>query len=126
MLSPKGVSSVVDRIMSTGGMTEDMQNDVRRLKDELDEREGILRRYGEDWDGESEEYDWRARPIEDYKDRFDELSGKYNELVDRYNRKFFAGGSAHETDTTLNEGDNKVPDSTGTDVRINDLFVDVK
>ena len=126
MLTKKGVESILGRIMETGGFTDDMEKDVKRLKDELDEREGVLREYGEEWDGEAEEYDWKPKAREDYRGRFEELTGKYNDLVERYNRKFFAGGSAHEEDTTIDEGDNTVPDSEGEDIKVNDLFVDVK
>ncbi len=61
LLSKTGFDKIMRRIMETGGLTEDMERDVQRLRDEYDEREGILRKYGEAYDGEADEYDWTER-----------------------------------------------------------------
>jgi hypothetical protein len=50
--------------MNSGELTPDMEADFSRLKDELDEREGMLARYGETYDGENKEYEWVAREVE--------------------------------------------------------------
>ena len=52
---------LLTRLMNSGELTPDMEEDFRRLKDELDEREGMLARYGETYDGENREYEWVAR-----------------------------------------------------------------
>lgn len=114
MLTRKGIDGVLRRIMETGGMTEDMEKDVERLRAEFDEREGVLKKYGEEWDGELDEFEWRERPIEDYKDQYAALETKYRSLVDRYNNKFFAGGNAHAgdsafVDVSIGEQDAKTP-----------------
>lgn len=49
------MEKILRRIMESGGMTEDMERDVERLKDDFDEREGILKRYGETYDGEDQD-----------------------------------------------------------------------
>ena len=54
---------LLTRLMNSGELTPDMEEDFRRLKDELDEREGILEKYGETYDGENKEYDWVARKV---------------------------------------------------------------
>lgn len=113
MLTRKGVDGLLRRIMETGGMTEDMEKDVERLRAEFDEREGILKKYGEEWDGESEEFDWKEKPIEDYSGPYKELEEKYRSLVGRYNNKFFAGGDAHAgdsafVDVSISEPDTKI------------------
>lgn len=44
---------LLTRLMNSGELTPDMEEDFSRLKDELDEREGMLARYGETYDGEN-------------------------------------------------------------------------
>lgn len=61
LFTKKGYDNILQRIWETGGMTPDMEDDIRRLRDEFDEREGILREYGEEYDGEQEEYEFRRR-----------------------------------------------------------------
>lgn len=55
---------LLTRLMNSGELTPDMEADFSRLKDELDEREGMLARYGETYDGENKEYEWVAREVE--------------------------------------------------------------
>ena len=126
MISPKGIEKLLRRIMETGGMTEDMEKDIQRLKDEFNERQGILDRYGEKYDGEDDDYEWQPKPLDDYRDEYNQLNAKYQDLVNRYNTRFFAGGDAHITDTELDESENEVPDSTEENVTVDDLLVDVK
>lgn len=54
---------LLTRLMNSGELTPDMEVDFSRLKDELDEREGMLARYGETYDGENKEYEWVAREV---------------------------------------------------------------
>lgn len=64
LLTKTGVENLLRRIMETGGLTEAMSDDIQRLRDDFDEREGILNRYGESYDGEDDEYEWREREAE--------------------------------------------------------------
>jgi hypothetical protein len=72
--------------MNSGELTPDMEEDFRRLKDELDEREGMLARYGETYDGENKEYEWVAREVETdgTKDGSDDVvqDDKENDVID--------------------------------------------
>lgn len=124
MKTQKACYDILDRIFKTGGLSEDMEGDIQSLKDELDEREGILNRYGESYDGENDVYEWKPKANE-YEEKYNALQGKYNELVERYNRKFFAGGDAHGMDTVLYEGDSPEPDTAENPISVNDLFKEV-
>ena len=77
---------LLTRLMSSGELTPDMEEDFRRLKDELDEREGMLARYGETYDGENKEYEWVAREVETdgTKDGSDDVvqDDKENDVID--------------------------------------------
>lgn len=77
---------LLTRLMNSGELTPDMEEDFRRLKDELDEREGMLARYGETYDGENKEYKWVAREVETdgSKDGSDEVvqEPEGNDVVD--------------------------------------------
>lgn len=59
MRTKKSVDGILARIYETGGLNPDMEADIKALQSELDEREGILNRYGEAYDGEDEEYEWK-------------------------------------------------------------------
>lgn len=77
---------LLTRLMNSGELTPDMEEDFRRLKDELDEREGMLARYGETYDGENKEYEWVAREVETdgTKDGSDDVvqDDKENDVID--------------------------------------------
>lgn len=96
ILTRTGMTKILRRIMESGGMTDDMEEDVRRLQDDFDEREGILRKYGETYDGEDrDEYEFSERdgtsiytPREEDK-LADDWRIKYEEMKKRYLDRFF-------------------------------------
>ena len=49
------MNKILRRIMETGGLTPDMEEDIQRLRDDFDERESILKKYGETYDGDQQE-----------------------------------------------------------------------
>lgn len=66
ILTKAGFNKLMSRIFETGGLSEAMEKDIERLKVDFDEREGMLRRYGEVYDGEDrDEYDWT--PNDEYR-----------------------------------------------------------
>lgn len=103
LLTRTGMEKILRRIMETGGMTDSMEEDVRRLKDDFDEREGILKKYGETYDGEDrDEYEYSGRdtdtvytPREEEKDA-KEWRTKYEEMKERYLDRFFGGRDTKE------------------------------
>lgn len=102
MLSKKGYENLIARIFETGGLTDAMEADLKKLKDELDEREVILRKYGEPYDGEDDEYEYRERNDRDYKT-------EYEALKERYIRRFMSGKETDEENIVevLEEGEPK-------------------
>lgn len=95
------------RIAESGGDTANMLDLMQKLRDDYDEREGMLRKYGETYDGENrdrrEDRDRDRREdrdrdeIEDRRerrdrDRGDEIDWKerYAELDKRYRERFFS------------------------------------
>ena len=96
ILTRSGMTKILRRIMESGGMTDDMEEDVRRLQDDFDEREEILRKYGETYDGEDrDEYEFSERdetsiytPCEEDK-LADYWRIKYEEMKKRYLDRFF-------------------------------------
>lgn len=98
ILTKTGMNKILRRIMETGGLTPDMEEDIQRLRDDFDEREGILKKYGETYDGEDvDEYDFTGRdtneiytPKEEEKDA-KEWRTKYEEMKARYLDRFFGG-----------------------------------
>lgn len=98
MLTKKGIQKILRRIMETGGMTEDMENDIKRLQDELDEREGLLKKYGKsEYERDDlDEYDFEEIKHEDGYDteEIKKWRDKYNDLREKYLDRFF--GKEHE------------------------------
>lgn len=100
ILTRSGMEKILRRIMESGGMTEDMEQDIERLKDDFDEREGILKRYGETYDGEDrDEYDYSERDdINVYTPKEEEKDWKqeYDNLKERYMNRFFGTSDVKE------------------------------
>lgn len=108
ILTRSGMEKILRRIMERGGMTEDMERDVERLKDDFDEREGILKRYGETYDGEDrDEYDYSERDdINIYTPKEEEKDWKqeYDNLKERYMNRFFGTSDVKdEFDDTMED-----------------------
>lgn len=111
ILTKTGLNKILRRIMETGGLTPDMEEDIQRLRDDFDEREGILKKYGETYDGEDvDEYEYTGRdtndiytPKEEEKDA-KEWRAKYEEMKARYLDRFFGGvDNDKDFDETMNE-----------------------
>lgn len=107
LLTRKGVNTILRRIMETGGLSDAMENDIKRLQDDFDEREGMLKNYGEVYDGEDkDEYDFVPRESttleggEDYKAKYEDMKQKY---LDR-----FFGGVGNEVEDVMEEQEKDV------------------
>ena len=96
MISEKSYNSIIRNIIDSGGMSEDMTRDMERLKDELDQRNGMLRRYGEITDNED------GGAIFTAKDVGEDWRGKYEEMRKRYYDRFFG---YFETEKTVVDAD---------------------
>lgn len=87
LLTKTGIKNLLNRLWETGGLSADMEVDIKRLQDDFDEREGMLRKYGEVYDGEDrEEYEFVEKPSET-----EDWKGKYEEMKSRYVNRFFNG-----------------------------------
>ena len=102
ILTKTGMNKILRRIMETGGLTPDMEEDIQRLRDDFDERESILKKYGETYDGEdADEYEYT--PKEEEKDA-EEWRTKYEEMKARYLDRFFGGVDNDKNfEETMNE-----------------------
>lgn len=108
---------ILKRIAESGGFTAEMADDLQKLRDEYDEREGMLRRYGERYDGENRDRkDWDDRREErEEEDRVDgdykreglrrsreddeDWRAKYIELKKSYIDRFFNGAREEITES---------------------------
>lgn len=109
LLTRTGIDKILKRIYETGGMNEDMEKDIERLRADYDEREGILKRYGETYDGEDkDEYEFEDKDL----DRTSSMNStedmvsreEYEKLRKRYIDRFFGGREYRdETDEILRE-----------------------
>lgn len=119
MYTEKGFTNLLSKIRETGGMTDDMEDTLKKLHDDFNEREGILKKYGEAYDGEADEYNFKEKPVPNYSDELDELQEKYDTLVNRYNKRFFGG---YKID--VNSEDNITVERPEREtITVNDLFI---
>lgn len=87
LLTKTGIKNLLNRLWETGSLSADMEADIKRLQDDFDEREGMLRKFGEVYDGEDkEEYEFVEKPSET-----EDWKGKYEEMKSRYVNRFFNG-----------------------------------
>lgn len=123
ILTRYGFEQLARRIMESGGLTDQMETDVRRLKDDFDEREGLLRKYGETYNGEDrEEYEWKefdsrlAGEGDSDTTTFDETSvnakdweAEYKLLRQRYIDRFLGRDIKNDDETDIME--NQIEDT---------------
>lgn len=89
MLSREEVYDLMRKIADTGGLTEDMEKDLERLKAEFDERDGELRRYRERYDGEKASPDERREDERVERSEYEKLKADYDGLRTRYLDRFW-------------------------------------
>lgn len=105
------VYALLDKAFDSGGLTESMGEDLRKIKDSFDEREGLLSKYGEYKDGSWSEFE-RVDKAD-----FDAVSTAYDELKIRYKDIILNGPRDAITEVIVDEG-NEPPVTT-----FNDLFI---
>ena len=123
LLTKTGMDKILRRIMESDGLTEDMEKDVQKLRDEFDEREGVLRKYGKVYDGEDmDEYDWEeSREIRNDNDddvevftpceeeKIEYWKGRYEEMRKKYIDRFFGGDDIRrDFEETMDETEDDV------------------
>lgn len=105
---------LLKHISETGGDTDDMLEALKRLQDDFDEREGMLRELGESRDKETYTND----------DVFDKdgvkWSEKYDDMRRRYRDRFFTTGTA----VIEAQEDDIEKDTDSTKMSYDDLFED--
>lgn len=119
LLTRRAMQSTLRRVWDTGGLTPDMENDLKRLQDDFDEREGILRKYGEVYDGEDkDEYDWveTRTAAEAQSTNWEE---RYSQLKQQYMDRFFGSNRITDADTVIEDA---TAATTTTDVPLDDIL----
>lgn len=105
---------LLKHISETGGDTDDMLEALKRLQDDFDEREGMLRELGES----------RGKETYTNDDVFDKdgvkWSEKYDDMRRRYRDRFFTTGTA----VIEAQEDDIEKDSDSTKMSYDDLFED--
>lgn len=121
-LTKSGFSKILKSIMETGGVTPEMGDAMKRLIDDFDEREGMLRKYGEVYDGEDmDEYDYTENESD-----IDTLRENYAKLQKDYLDRFF--GTKEIKDKVENIKDEQEEDikRDGENQTFDDLLKDVE
>lgn len=94
MLTKRGYYNILDNIFQTGGLSEAMEEDLKKLKDDYEEREGMLKKYGEVYDGDDkEEYEYKEfeTDSEDWKTKYETANNELAAFKERYRKRFFFG-----------------------------------
>lgn len=83
---------LLDEIEKSGGLTDNMRDGIRRLKDDYDEREGMLKKEGENR-GRTEERESPAEQkredekFEELSKRIDDVSKRFTDFMGEYKRR---------------------------------------
>lgn len=117
LFTRQGFDNVLKRIIETGGFSESMMDDIQKIRDDFDEREGIILRYGESYDGENESYEFTERAKEP-----NEWESKYNELKTNYINRFFGG--VQSEDDTANLEDTSTEEPTEEIITLSEMLGD--
>lgn len=118
LLTQAGMEDILKRIFETGEPTADMTAAMQRLKDDFDERAGILNKYGETYNGENKEYDFvESQEIKSMREDAG-YREKYNDLSRVYYDRFFNGTAGRTQDLPTPELEQK--DSA--DIEIDDFL----
>jgi len=98
MLTKYGYYKTLDNIFKTGGLSESMEKDMLKLKADFDEREGMLKKYGETYDGkDKDEYEYREYENQGNAEMWE---NKYNALEKRFREAFWNAGSRQQGDSS--------------------------
>lgn len=121
MLTRTGANKIFRRILETGGLTPQMEEDVEKLQKHFDECETILANSGEIQDGDDiEEYEFIMKEVAESGDN--EFKQKYEELHQRYLDRFF-GGSKEDEESEESEDSEEVEENEEIEEKsIDDLF----
>ena len=118
MLTRSGAMKLIEKLWRSGGLSEDMAEDVQKLKDDFDEREGMLRKVGEVYDGEDkEEYDYvlNNAHVEDNTENGIDWKAKYEEMENRYVSRFFGRPKENEDGDDFQEAVNETEEDVKRD-----------
>lgn len=94
----KFIDSILKAMWEENGLPEHMEEKMEQIRKAFDERDAVLKQYGEPWDEDEDSFDFKPLPTSD------EWENKYKDLESRYISRFFTGG----------EGDNGGSDTNGT------------
>ena len=90
LLTKTGINKILRRIMESGEMTEEMENDISRIQSDFDERTGYLSGFGEVQEGEDiDEYDYTVTETAPPENDSEDWKTKYNDMRKKYMDRFF-------------------------------------
>lgn len=101
------MKKILRRIMESGSLTDEMETDIQRLRDDFDEREGILKKYGETYVGEDkDEYNFTSTDtlVHASKESEKDWQSEYQSMRQKYLDRFFGG----TMETVMNETEEDV------------------
>lgn len=118
MLTDNGVNNILKRLLEAGGMAENVEADIQRLRTDINERNGFLKNYGEIYEGDDlEEFEYKGMVIPSAEETVP-LS-EYQALKQKYIDRFFNGTDPKETDK---KEDIKEDTNIETNTSYDDLF----
>lgn len=130
MKTRKALYDVMGRIMELGGMNPDIEAEITALRDDVEERDNLLKAVYEPWDEEADDVTLTAieTPAQRTDREYNELEGRYNDLVARYKSSFFSGGMTHSEDTIedIAEGVTEEIREDDKPLRVADIFKEVE
>lgn len=101
MKTTKYLEGILQTMFEKSNLDAEFEPMITELRDNLRERDKYLSEFGETWDEESNDFEFKRKESE-YKSDENEWEIKYNDLRKRYSEKFFNG------EATLSNADDNI------------------
>lgn len=93
MKTRKYLEGILQTMFEKSNLDSEFEPMITELRDNIRERDKYLSEFGETWDEESNDFEFKRKESE-YKSDGNEWEIKYNDLRKRYSEKFFNGEAA--------------------------------
>lgn len=108
MKTRKGYGEIFDRLADVNFENEEILNDLKTLRDDMDEKQDVLDSVGMEYDVDITDYEYAPKVMDSGNDS--EWEPKYRELKKKYIDRFYKGDSEGEVEEEEEEEEDENED----------------
>lgn len=121
-LTKSGFNNILKRLMASGDLSEELENDITSLRNDFDEKDLYLKKFGTVYEGEDiDNYDYIENEIVASPDESG-YKQKYEDMKQRYLDRFFGTVPQDETVESIMQEQTEDVEHDGTEQTFDDLF----